>query len=93
MLSIGELLANTLSGDQKTREDAQRQLEQAETNNYPMYAAMLCQELANEQSQQYIRSAAGIALKNSLTSSVGFNLNTLGISLLIDYHYNFYLVL
>ncbi|RGB30737.1 armadillo-type protein [Rhizophagus diaphanus] len=69
MLGIGELLANTLSDDQKTREDAQRQLEQAETNNYPMYAAMLCQELANEQSQQFIRSAAGIALKNTLTSS------------------------
>jgi hypothetical protein len=42
-----------------------------------MYAAMLCQELANEQSQQFIRSAAGIALKNTLTSSVGFNFNSL----------------
>jgi len=39
-----------------------------------MYAAMLCQELANEQSQQYIRNAAGIALKNTLTSSVSINL-------------------
>ncbi|CAI2165648.1 6370_t:CDS:10 [Funneliformis geosporum] len=76
MLSIGELLTNTLSGDQKTREDAQRQLEQAETTNFviiarfhPMYVAMLCQELANEQSSQYTRNAAGIALKNTLSSS------------------------
>ncbi|KAF0503152.1 ARM repeat-containing protein [Gigaspora margarita] len=69
MLSIGELLANTLSGDQQTREDASRQLEQAQQTNYPAYVVMLCQELSNEQTETFIRNSAGLALKNSLVSS------------------------
>ncbi|CAG8604106.1 16120_t:CDS:10 [Acaulospora morrowiae] len=85
MLSIGELLANTLSGgrlfpfsnlyhvvnfsDQQLREDASRQLEQAQQSNYPVYVSMLCTELHNEQAASYIRNSAGLALKNSLISS------------------------
>ena len=40
----------------------------------PTYVSLLASELANEQSQSFIRNAAGLALKNSLTSSVSFRL-------------------
>ncbi|CAG8581787.1 354_t:CDS:10, partial [Dentiscutata heterogama] len=45
---------------QQTREDASRQLEQAQQTNY---------ELSNEQTETFIRNSAGLALKNSLVSS------------------------
>ncbi|CAG8581119.1 5197_t:CDS:10, partial [Scutellospora calospora] len=54
---------------QQTREDASRQLEQAQQTNYPAYVVMLCQELSNEQTETFIRNSAGLALKNSLVSS------------------------
>ncbi|CAG8433275.1 4156_t:CDS:10 [Diversispora eburnea] len=69
MLSIGELLANTLSGDQNLREDAANQLEQAQQTNYPAYVTMLTRELRNEHASPYTRNAAGLAIKNSLISS------------------------
>ncbi|RUP06362.1 hypothetical protein BC936DRAFT_140355, partial [Jimgerdemannia flammicorona] len=97
-LSVGDLLANTLSPGmspylrslrkrvraivstfgysnlqithvyQQLREDATQKLEAAATDNYPTYVLMLCQELANEQAQPHIRTAAGLALKNSLNA-------------------------
>ncbi|KAG0031278.1 karyopherin beta [Podila clonocystis] len=66
MSSIGEILYNTLSPDQLTRETATTQLETAASEDYKQYVVMLCQELANEQSQA--RMAAGLALKNALTA-------------------------
>ncbi|KAI9144908.1 putative karyopherin beta-1 subunit [Paraphysoderma sedebokerense] len=64
-MSIGEWLANTLSPDQKLREDATQKLEAAAKENFPQYVMMLAQELVNEGSASHVRSAAGIALKNT----------------------------
>ncbi|CAG8501128.1 9352_t:CDS:10 [Paraglomus occultum] len=68
-MSIGELLAGTLSPDQNVRDNAEKQLSEAALSDYPTYVSLLASELANEQSQSFIRNAAGLALKNSLTSS------------------------
>ncbi|PCH43053.1 ARM repeat-containing protein [Wolfiporia cocos MD-104 SS10] len=62
------LLANTLSPDAATRDDATRQLEAASRENYPAYMLMLCAELGNENSPQHVRNAAGLALKNTLAA-------------------------
>ncbi|KAG9295964.1 hypothetical protein G9A89_011816 [Geosiphon pyriformis] len=70
-MSIGELLANTLSPDQQIRADAEKQLDAAAASDYATYAVLLSQELSNEQTQSFIRNAAGLALKNSLSSNEG----------------------
>ncbi|KAF9971460.1 karyopherin beta [Actinomortierella ambigua] len=66
MASIGEILQNTLSPDQHTRESATQQLESAAAEDFSQYVVMLCKELANEQSPA--RVSAGLALKNALTA-------------------------
>ncbi|KAI0314478.1 karyopherin Kap95 [Amylostereum chailletii] len=70
-MNAGELLANTLSADTTTREDATRQLEQASRENYPAYMHMLSAELANESTNIFVRNAAGLALKNALSAREG----------------------
>ncbi|CAG8614080.1 2754_t:CDS:10, partial [Ambispora leptoticha] len=70
-MSIAELLANTLSADQQVRSDAEKQLQTFAVNNYGQYAVLLAQELANESAQSFIRTSAGLALKNSLVSNEG----------------------
>ncbi|KAI9172271.1 Importin subunit beta-1 [Paramyrothecium foliicola] len=65
---LNQVLANTLSVDATLRNAAEQQLNQAAENNFPQYLAALVQELANEQSNGAIRSAAGIALKNAFTA-------------------------
>ncbi|KAI0070966.1 ARM repeat-containing protein [Panus rudis PR-1116 ss-1] len=67
-MNASELLANTLSADQHTREDATQKLENASRENYPAYMLMLAGELTNESSQPHVRNAAGLALKNALTA-------------------------
>ncbi|KAL4253746.1 importin beta family protein [Abortiporus biennis] len=67
-MNAAELLANTLSADAHTREDATQKLESAAIENYPAYMLMLSSELINEGSQTHIRNAAGLALKNALTA-------------------------
>ncbi|CCM03217.1 uncharacterized protein FIBRA_05341 [Fibroporia radiculosa] len=67
-MNASELLANTLSPDAHTRQDATQQLENASRENYPAYMLMLCSELVNENSPQHVRNAAGLALKNALTA-------------------------
>lgn len=67
-MNISELLANTLSSDAQFRADATQQLEAISHNHWSAYMQMLSQELVNEQSPSHIRSASGLALKNSLTS-------------------------
>ncbi|EMR11011.1 hypothetical protein PNEG_00611 [Pneumocystis murina B123] len=67
-MNISELLANTLSSDARLRADATQQLEVICRNHWSVYMHMLSQELVNEQSPSHIRSASGLALKNSLTS-------------------------
>ncbi|ETW79902.1 hypothetical protein HETIRDRAFT_459766 [Heterobasidion irregulare TC 32-1] len=67
-MNAGELLANTLSADHNTREDATRKLESAAQENYPAYMLMLSAELVNEASSHFVRNAAGLALKNALSA-------------------------
>ncbi|KAG4304322.1 hypothetical protein PORY_002297 [Pneumocystis oryctolagi] len=67
-MNISELLANTLSPDARLRADATQQLESISRDHWTAYMHMLSQELANEQLPSHIRSASGLALKNSLTS-------------------------
>ncbi|KAK9764087.1 karyopherin Kap95 [Basidiobolus ranarum] len=66
--NIGEILAHTLSPEQQIREEATNHLEAASRDNFSAYVVTLCQELSNEQSQPHIRTAAGLALKNTLTA-------------------------
>ncbi|KAH8084890.1 ARM repeat-containing protein [Cristinia sonorae] len=67
-MNAAELLANTLSADAHTRQDATQKLESASQENYPAYVSMLSSELVNEGSQPHVRNAAGLALKNALTA-------------------------
>ncbi|KAI0351594.1 ARM repeat-containing protein [Trametes cingulata] len=67
-MNASELLANTLSPDAHTREDATQKLESASRENFPAYVLMLASELVNEASPPHVRNAAGLALKNSLSA-------------------------
>jgi len=67
-MSATDLLANTLSPDANTRQDATQKLEHASRENYPQYMLMLSAELVNETSPLHVRNAAGLALKNALTA-------------------------
>ncbi|KAI8052236.1 armadillo-type protein [Syncephalis plumigaleata] len=67
-MSISEILLNTLAADAQLRETATLQLESASRENFPAYTVMLCQEMANEASQADVRTAAALALKNTMTA-------------------------
>ncbi|KZV72414.1 karyopherin Kap95 [Peniophora sp. CONT] len=67
-MNAGDLLANSLSPDQNTREQATRELENAAANNYPAYMHMLSAELVDEGKSVFVRNAAGLALKNALSA-------------------------
>ncbi|KAF4124472.1 importin subunit beta-1 [Geosmithia morbida] len=65
---INQVLANSLSPDANLRNAAEQQLTQAAEGNFPLYLATLVQELANDQADGSIRTAAGLALKNAFTA-------------------------
>ncbi|KAL0578066.1 karyopherin Kap95 [Marasmius crinis-equi] len=67
-MNATELLANTLSQDASTRQNATEQLEIASRDNYVEYMLMLSSVLVDESSAIHIRNAAGLALKNALTA-------------------------
>lgn len=67
-MNASELLANTLSPDQHTRQDAEEKLESASRENYPAYMMMLVTELVNDSSEPHVRNAAGLALKNAISA-------------------------
>ncbi|KAM0683555.1 karyopherin Kap95 [Mitosporidium daphniae] len=67
-MNISLLLQNTLSPDQALRESATVTLERASVENFGVYIQLLAAELANADAQQHLRVAAGVALKNSLSS-------------------------
>ncbi|EMD35060.1 hypothetical protein CERSUDRAFT_116561 [Gelatoporia subvermispora B] len=67
-MNASELLANTLSPDAHTRQDAEQKLESAARENYPAYVLMLSTEIVNESSAPHVRNAAGLALKNALSA-------------------------
>ncbi|KAG6861797.1 hypothetical protein C0995_011677 [Termitomyces sp. Mi166 len=67
-MSATDLLANTLSPDANTRQDATAKLESASRENYPQYMLMLSSVLAGEDGPLHVRNAAGLALKNALSA-------------------------
>ncbi|KAF9449073.1 ARM repeat-containing protein [Macrolepiota fuliginosa MF-IS2] len=67
-MNATDLLANTLSADANTRQDATQKLEAASRENYPEYMLMLSSVLVNETSPLHVRNAAGLALKNALSA-------------------------
>ncbi|KAF8901570.1 armadillo-type protein [Mucidula mucida] len=67
-MNATDLLANTLSPDANTRQDATQQLENASRENYPQYMLMLSAVLLDESNALHVRNAAGLALKNALTA-------------------------
>ncbi|KAF5391964.1 hypothetical protein D9757_003286 [Collybiopsis confluens] len=67
-MNATELLANTLSPDASTRQDATEKLENASRGNYPEYMLMLSSVLRDESSPLHVRNAAGLALKNALSA-------------------------
>ncbi|KAJ1801465.1 karyopherin Kap95 [Coemansia sp. RSA 2399] len=67
-MSFAEILGGTISPDGNIREQAAHALEIAANENFPQYLLSLAQELANESGQDPVRSSAGLALKNALTS-------------------------
>jgi importin subunit beta-1 len=69
-MNASELLANTLSADANTRQDATQKLENASRENYPQYVLMLSSVLVEESAPVHVRTAAGVALKNALSARV-----------------------
>ncbi|ORZ20333.1 armadillo-type protein [Absidia repens] len=67
-MDVATLLANTLSPDRTSRDEATQKLELLAQENYTSYALLLSQALANEQVSDDIRLSAGLALKNTLSS-------------------------
>ncbi|KAI9753557.1 MAG: hypothetical protein M4579_005099 [Chaenotheca gracillima] len=67
-MDVNHVLESTLSADATTRQNAEQQLLQAADIDFSGYLTTLAQALANEQTQSHIRTAAGIALKNSFSS-------------------------
>lgn len=65
-ISVADLLLNSLSSDQKTRENSTRFLEQAASQNFGAYLQLLTEELAKDANSVYVRMAAGVAFKNAL---------------------------
>ncbi|KAF2843745.1 importin beta-1 subunit [Patellaria atrata CBS 101060] len=67
-MDVNQVLKSTLSPDAAIRTNAENQLKQAEAADFSGYLTTLAQELANEQAEADIRSAAALALKNSLSA-------------------------
>ncbi|PSN75026.1 ARM repeat-containing protein [Corynespora cassiicola Philippines] len=67
-MDINQVLEGTLSPDTNVRQSAEQQLSQAAEQDFPQYLSVLGNELANEQAQPHIRTAAGLALKNAFSA-------------------------
>ncbi|KAL0092485.1 armadillo-type protein [Phycomyces blakesleeanus] len=67
-MDIATLFSHTLSPNATLREEATHKLELFAQENYENYALLLAQLLANDQADDAIRQAAGLAFKNTLTA-------------------------
>ncbi|OCL06030.1 importin subunit beta-1 [Glonium stellatum] len=67
-MDVTQVLEGTLSPDATIRQNAELQLTQAAEADFAGYLTILAQELANEQAQSHIRTAAGLALKNAFSA-------------------------
>lgn len=66
-MNVSEVLAHTLSPDAAIRENAEQQLSTAASTHFQDYLHMLSAEMAKEDTQLHIRTAAGLALKNAVS--------------------------
>ncbi|KAH8434214.1 karyopherin beta [Aspergillus melleus] len=66
-MNVTQVLESTLSPDATARANAEQQLLHAAEVDFAQYLVALGQELANENTASHIRTAAGLALKNSFT--------------------------
>lgn len=67
-MSISALLQNTLSPSQPVRADAEAQLLQLSSADFPQYLALLSNELGNETSAEHVRRSAGLMFKNAISA-------------------------
>lgn len=67
-MDLTKVLEATVSPDQNELQSAQRYLEEAAQGNLPQFLAALVNELADGGKSQVARMAAGLQLKNQLTS-------------------------
>jgi importin subunit beta-1 len=65
-MSLAPILLAATTSDIKIRQPAEKQLADAEANNFPLYFVALCKELGNEQLQAPARQLAGLQLKNCM---------------------------
>ncbi|OCF37529.1 importin subunit beta-1 [Kwoniella heveanensis BCC8398] len=72
-MNAAQLLQDSLSPDQATRESATHQLESAARDNFHGYLHTLAAELANEQQDPNVRYAAGLAFKNGIAARDAVN--------------------
>ncbi|KAI9808154.1 MAG: hypothetical protein M1825_004611 [Sarcosagium campestre] len=68
IMDVNQVLEATLSPDATLRTGAEQQLIHAAEVDFSAYLVTLAKELANEQAQPHIRTAAGLALKNAFSS-------------------------
>lgn len=67
-VSLSSILEATISNDKGQLQNAQRYLEQAATKNLPFFLLELSKELVDQSKSGIVRMAAGLQLKNYLTS-------------------------
>nr|ODO01077.1 importin subunit beta-1 [Cryptococcus depauperatus CBS 7855] len=67
-MNAAQLLQDSLTSDQSTRESATQQLEAAARDNFYGYLQTLAAELVNEDQVLDIRYAAGLAFKNAIAA-------------------------
>ena len=67
-VSLSSILEATISNDKGQLQNAQRYLEQAATKNLPIFLLELSKELVDQSKSGIVRMAAGLQLKNYLTS-------------------------
>jgi len=67
-MNLTQILEATVSPDQNELQQAQTYLEQAAQENLPQFIVALVNELADGGKSQVARMAAGLQLKNALTS-------------------------
>ncbi|BDD57404.1 karyopherin beta [Monascus purpureus] len=66
-MDVTHVLEGTLSPDAATRQNSEQQLLHAAEVDFTGYLTTLARELANENAPSHVRTAAGLALKNTFT--------------------------
>jgi len=67
-MDVNQVLTGTISADASIRTAAEQQLQQAAEADFSGYLVTLSRELANDSADSSVRTAAGLALKNSFSA-------------------------